>query len=260
MLELQKLTKHFGHHLPALNKVSLRLNKGEFCIVIGANGSGKSTLLKTISGEVLPSEGKLYLDKIELTQMSVHQRASLISSVIQDPNKGTIGEMSLLENLSLSTQRTKKAGYSLYIKEKSLLKERLASLKLGLEQYLDKPMNMLSGGQKQLIATLMATLNKPALLLLDEHCSALDPKTHQQIMTYTHETIRQSNISTLMITHHLPDALKYGQRLIMLHKGRVVLDLKEEQKKALSLPTLLKYFHSYDHHIESACEQGETIC
>lgn len=251
MLALENISKSFFMARPALDNISLRLNRRDFCVVIGHNGSGKSTLFKTIGGEITPDKGGISINQQDITQLKIHERAKFISSVLQDTTKGTIPEMTLLENLSLSLLRAKKASFGLFKKEIQPLKEKIASMGLDLEHYLHEPLASLSGGQRQLVAIMMATLAKPELLLLDEHCSALDPKTHAQVMAYTDKMIKEQGLTALMITHNLSDAIEYGNRLIMLSQGKIVLALDATQKKTLTIPKLLDVFHR---------SQGETLC
>lgn len=244
MLQLKNLSKSFSSDCkPILQNLSLYLKEGDFCVLLGNNGSGKSTLLKTISGEYTADSGKIVLNQKEITPLSMDKRATFISSVSQDVNKGTVQELTLLENLSLSLMRGKKASFFSFARTKNALQEKIASFNLGLEHHINTPLMALSGGQKQIIATVMATLCRPQLLLLDEHCSALDPKAQSLLMDFTAKIIQQQNITTLMITHHLQDALTYGNRLIMINNGKVIIDMDHQQKKALSHSKLLSLFH-----------------
>ncbi len=243
MLKLHKITKSFPLVFePILKDISLELKEGDFAVLIGSNGSGKTTLFKTISGEYLPDIGQILLDNCDITRLPTYKRAKLISSVSQDVTKGTIQEMSVLENMALSHMRDKKSSFKSYKKLLPLLKEEIISLKLGFEKYLDTPLAALSGGQRQLIATIMAMSSHPALLLLDEHCSALDPKTQETLMAYTNKSILEQNKTALMITHNIKDVLAYGNRLLMLHQGKIVADLDASQKQKLSLNDLLHMF------------------
>ncbi len=247
MLCLKNISKSFPSVFePVLKNINLELKTGDFCVVIGSNGSGKSTLIKTVSGEYSSDSGTLFLNNQNITNLSLHKRAKFISSVAQDVSKGVVQEMTLLENLALSQKRGYPATYSFYKRQSEFLREKVASLGLGLENYLHTPLSQLSGGQRQMIATLMATLNSPPLLLLDEHCSALDPKTQSMVMEYTADIINKQNITALMITHHLGDAIRYGNRLLMLHQGAVVLDVQDAQKQTLKISTLLDLFHRYE--------------
>jgi putative ABC transport system ATP-binding protein len=245
MLQVNNIVKSFSSLTqPVLNGISLELAVGDFCVIVGSNGSGKSTLMKTLSGEHVVDSGKITLQNKDITHHPIHRRARLISSVSQDVAKGTIQEMTLLENLCLSHLRGLKAHFRSFQHHAKSLKEKIASLDLGLEQYLHQPMSALSGGQRQMIATVMACLSSPKLLLLDEHICALDPKTQTKIMAFTADMIAKYHMTTLMITHQLSDAIHYGNRLIMLNKGNIVLDLNQEQKKAMTVPRLLDLFHA----------------
>ncbi|MBN9288316.1 MAG: hypothetical protein BGO43_09270 [Gammaproteobacteria bacterium 39-13] len=247
MLQLKQLSKSFSSSFkPILSEFSLTLKKGDFCVLLGSNGSGKSTLLKALSGEYTLDSGTILLDQQVITSLPIHARASFISSVSQDIARGTVQELTLLENLSLSLKRGKKASFSPFSRQRQYLCHQIAALNLGLEQYLDTPLSALSGGQKQMIATVMATLCQPKLLLLDEHCSALDPKAQSMLMAFTARMVQEHQITTLMITHNLNDALNYGNRLIMLHEGNIVVDMNDKQKRAASISQLLNMFHTYE--------------
>ena len=236
MLKISNIYKTFsGNCSPVLNGVSLELVSGDFCVLIGSNGSGKSTLLKSIDAEYKLDKGKIVTDS-----------NALIASVSQDINKGTIAEMTLLENMVLSGLLGKKASFTFYQKKIEEIKLLIQELGMGLEAYIDKPLNILSGGQRQMIATLMAISSKPDILLLDEHTSALDPKTQDLLMKYTANAINENNITSIMITHKLNDALCYGNRLIMLHQGQIVFDVKNKEKEALTIDDLLSLFHQYE--------------
>lgn len=244
---LHNITKSFmGQIEPILKNISLELIPGEFCIVIGNNGSGKSTLLKSIAGEYSLDSGKIVIDDIDISLFSAAKRAKFMSSVTQDLNKGTVSEMTLLENIALSLMRGKNADLSFYSKSAYEVRDIVQKLGIGLEQYLHFPLKNLSGGQRQMIATLMAICSKPKILPLDEHTSALDPKMQRELMQYIAYAIKTENITTIMVTHKLNDAICYGHRLIMLHKGCIVLDLKDNQKQSLKLEDLLKLFHQYE--------------
>jgi putative ABC transport system ATP-binding protein len=235
MLNLINVTKRFSEGKPALQEINLSLAPGEFCIIIGSNGSGKSTLMRCISGQYIIDSGKIEIDK-----------KSLISSVSQDINKGTIPEMTLLENVVLSKLPGKKASFNFYKSHENQVISLVKELNLGLESYINRPLSQLSGGQRQMIATLMAITSKPSILLLDEHTSALDPKMQNILMDYTAKNIAQHKITSLMITHKLDDAIKYGNRLIMLHMGKIVLDINKEDKAKLDVNSLLNLFHQYE--------------
>lgn len=245
MLELQKVIKSFsGNFNPVLKGINLDLLPGDFCIVIGSNGSGKSTLMKCISGEYSFDSGNIVVPK-ELS----------IACVTQDINKGTIAEMTLLENMMLSKLYNKKAKFKFYSNFTREAIEAVKELGVDLAKYIDDPLGNLSGGQRQMIATIMAINSKPDILLLDEHTSALDPKAQNFIMDYTIKNIEKNKITTMMITHKFDDAIAYGNRLIMLHQGEIVFDLKGDEKKKLSVEQLLQIFHQY----EDLSLRGENV-
>jgi putative ABC transport system ATP-binding protein len=232
MLEINNITKSFhGVFEPVLKGVDLSLKEGEFCTLIGANGSGKSTLLRIISGEHMADSGRI-------------RRNGDISQVVQDVNKGTIPSMTMLENIALSRMKTPR--FSFYKRHKNEIVDKIKSLNIGLEKFVDQPLGVLSGGQRQTIATLMAVNSGGKILLLDEHTSALDPKMQVMLMEYTAKSVREHGLTTLMITHNLDDAVKYGDRLIMMHKGRIVLDVKGRKKSELKIPSLLEMFHKFE--------------
>lgn len=244
---IQGISKSFAGQVEAtLKNITLELAPGEFCIVIGSNGSGKSTLLKSIAGEYTLDAGKITIADQNITVSSAAKRAKLISSVTQDLNNGTVSAMTLLENIVLSLMRGKNADLTFYKTKKQQVLDIVQKLGIGLEQYLDCPLQNLSGGQQQMVATLMAICSKPQVLLLDEHTSALDPKMQKELMQYTANAVLEEQITTLMVTHKLNDAICYGNRIIMMHKGSIVLDLKGKQKQKLKLEDLLKLFHQYE--------------
>lgn len=245
MLQVNQLVKTYANNdSPILNNVSLSLAPGDFCVIIGSNGSGKSSLLKAISGECRLDSGKIYLNNQDITSQSYQARADRISSVSQNTALGTIGQMTLMENLILSRLQGEKAKFTLINRQDPKLRQKVLELNPLLESYLDKPLECLSGGQRQMVATIMATLNRPQLLLLDEHCSALDPKSQKIVMAFTAAMIEKHQITALMVTHDLADALHFGNRLIMLHNGRLVLDANEKQKKAFTIASLLSLFQT----------------
>ncbi len=244
MLTISKLHKSFPLRAePVLDGINLSLEPGEFCVLIGSNGSGKSTLLKTILGEHRPDSGEIYLRESKISNMPLHDRTALISSVVQDISKGTIGEMTLLENMVLSYLRGKSPTSKFYDIYAHKMHQIIAELKIGLEKYLHHKIASLSGGQRQIIATLMAMLSDIRLLLLDEHTSALDPRTGRLLMEYTSNKIRSSNITTLMVTHNFQDAVDYGDRVIMLHHGKIAFDIKGHAKNMLTKEHLMNMFH-----------------
>lgn len=230
MLKISNLSKSFaGNSNPTLSGIDLDLSLGDFCIVIGGNGCGKSTLLRCISQEY----------EIDSGSISKHN----IASVVQDVSRGSIAEMTCLENMVLSYIKNRSASFTFYKKHEDEMKLKLKELGMGLESFINKPLSSLSGGQRQIIATLMAIISKPDILLLDEHTSALDPKTEKKLMEYTVAKILQENITTIMVTHKLEDAVKYGNRLIMLHKGKIILDVKGDDKYSLNVDDLFKLFY-----------------
>lgn len=232
----------------ALNDLSLEVKKGEFVTVIGSNGSGKTTLMNIIAGTFPPDVGTISIDGTDVTRLLEHKRAAFVGRVFQDPMLGTCPNMSMEENLSLAFRRGKKQtlrwGFS---KENlSLYKEKLADLNLKLEDRLPSKVGLLSGGQRQALTLIMATLNNPKLLLLDEHTAALDPKTAKIVLDITAKIIASQKITTIMITHNMRDAIKYGSRLIMLSEGRIILDISGEEKQNLTIEQLLKKFDKTD--------------
>jgi putative ABC transport system ATP-binding protein len=244
MLQLQNINKSFPQMTtPALKNINLQFQEGEYCVILGSNGSGKSTLLKIISGEYRTDSGKILLAGKNISKKQVHERAALISSVAQDITKGTIQEMTLLENISLSKMRGAKGRFKFFKDNAEQIIESVKLLELNLEQFLDSNMSNLSGGQRQAIATLMAVSPAPNLLLLDEHTSALDPRSKEKIMTFTNNFIKQHRITSLMITHNIDDAIKYGNRLIIMHHGEVAFDVDGEEKHKLTSKDLLNTLH-----------------
>lgn len=244
MLKLLNVTKLFsGCFEPVLKSVNLELKNGDFCVLIGSNGSGKSTLIGAIAGQHEIDDGKIIIDGRDMTGKD---RSHLIATVIQDVNKATIPQMTLLENVALSKMRGKRAKFSFYKSFEQEISSLVKELGIGLESYINKPLSSLSGGQRQMIATLMAISSKPQILFLDEHTSALDPKSQNMLMQYSARAINQHCITTIMVTHKLDDAIKYGNRLIMLHKGRIVFEVSGAKKSALTVSELLAIFHKYE--------------
>ena len=248
MLELKELYKTFNpgtiNAKTALNGLSLTLNDGDFVTVIGGNGAGKSTMLNAVAGVWPVDCGKIIIDGVDVTRLSEHQRAAYIGRVFQDPMTGTAATMQIEENLALAARRGQRRGLSWGVtkEEKEQYRELLGGLGLGLESRLTTKVSTLSGGQRQALTLLMATLKRPKLLLLDEHTAALDPKTAAKVMELTDRIVREGQLTTLMITHNMRDAIQYGNRLIMLHDGHVILDIAGEEKKKLTVPDLLEQF------------------
>ncbi|NLM12522.1 MAG: ABC transporter ATP-binding protein [Epulopiscium sp.] len=228
----------------ALRNVTVTLEEGDFVTLIGGNGAGKSTLLNSIAGVFPIDKGSIVIDGVDVTKLSEHKRASLLGRVFQDPMMGTAANMWIEENLALAFRRGKKRTlkWGITHKERMMYKELLEPLGLGLENRLTTKVGLLSGGQRQALTLLMATLKRPKLLLLDEHTAALDPKTAQKVLELSDQFIKEGNLTTLMITHNMRDAIKYGNRLIMMHDGHIILDIKGEEKKKLTVENLLERF------------------
>ncbi|MBQ6714414.1 MAG: ATP-binding cassette domain-containing protein [Clostridia bacterium] len=248
MLEITNLQKTFNagtiNAKTALSGLNLTLNDGDFVTVIGGNGAGKSTLLNAIAGVWKPDFGTISIDGVNVTNMPEHKRAAFLGRVFQDPMKGTAPDMEIAENLSIAARRGTKRKLIRGIKkgERSEYKKLLATLELGLEDRLSAKVGLLSGGQRQAVTLLMATLKKPKLLLLDEHTAALDPKTASKVLEITDKLVTENNLTTLMITHNMHDAIKYGNRLIMMHEGKIIIDVSGEDKKKLTIKELLGLF------------------
>lgn len=227
-----------------LDHIDLTINPGEFVTVVGGNGAGKSTLFNSIAGTLPLTSGKIRINDLEVTRKAEEDRAKYIARVFQDPKMGTAPRMTVAENLLLAEKR---GAHRLLVPRK--INDRKAhygrlcqKIGNGLENHLDTPTGNLSGGQRQALSLLMATLTEPELLLLDEHTAALDPKTSKNLMQLTNEMVTAQNLTCLMITHHMEDALEYGNRLILMKKGRIAKDLDTQQKKQLTLPELLLFF------------------
>ena len=248
MLKVDHIYKTFNpgtvNEKVALNGVHLELAPGDFVTVIGGNGAGKSTLLNCVAGVYTPEEGKIYIDGQDVTALSEYKRAKYIGRVFQDPMMGTAATMQIEENLALAARRGKKRTLRPGItqKEREEYKEQLKILELGLEDRLTAKVGLLSGGQRQALTLLMATLQQPKLLLLDEHTAALDPKTAAKVLDATERIVSRNNLTTLMITHNMRDAINYGNRLIMMYDGRIVVDVSGEEKKHLTVEQLLNLF------------------
>jgi putative ABC transport system ATP-binding protein len=248
MLEIKDIYKTFNagtiNEKRALQGVSLHLKPGDFVTVIGGNGAGKSTLMNSVSGAYAVDEGKIYIDGKDVTHLPEHKRAQYIGRVFQDPMMGTAATMQIEENMALAARRGKLRTLRPGITkaERAEYKEMLKTLDLGLEERMTSKVGLLSGGQRQALTLLMATLKKPKLLLLDEHTAALDPKTAAKVLEVTEKIVSRENLTTLMITHNMRDAIAYGNRLIMMYDGRVVVDVSGEEKKNLTVEQLLNLF------------------
>lgn len=248
MLKIRNISKTFHaatiNEKTALQHLSLTLQDGEFVSVIGSNGAGKSTLLNAIAGTFLIDQGSLEMDGIDFTQLSEAKRAAFLGRVFQDPMMGTASELWIEENLALANRRGERRGLSRAItrQEREHFKQLLKELDLGLEDRLTSKTGLLSGGQRQALTLLMAVLKKPKLLLLDEHTAALDPKTAAKVMAISNHFIREEQLSVLMVTHNMKDAIANGNRLIMMNNGEIILDVNGREKQALTVEDLLLAF------------------
>lgn len=248
MLDLINVRKTFNpktvNEKIALNGVDLHLENGDFVTMIGGNGAGKSTTLNAIAGVWPIDEGQIILDGRDLTHLPEHRRAAMLGRVFQDPMTGTAANMQIEENLALAARRGQKRTLRIGITraERDDYRERLKTLGLGLEDRMTTKVGLLSGGQRQALTLLMATLKKPQLLLLDEHTAALDPRTAEKVLHLTRDVIAANSLTAMMVTHNMRDAIAYGNRLIMMHEGRIILDIKGEEKKNLTVEMLLEQF------------------
>ena len=249
MLELSHVSKTFNagtvNEKRALCDLSLTLADGEFATIVGSNGAGKSTLFNAIAGMFYVDDGILRLDGRDITFLPPHKRSRRIGHLFQDPLKGTAPHMTIEENLAVAYLRAPEKHKQLRRvsrKDREFFRDALAQLDMGLEERMNTPVGLLSGGQRQALTLLMATLRKPKLLLLDEHTAALDPKTAAKVMELTERMVTEEKLSALMITHNMRDAIRYGNRLIMLHAGRIILDISGQEKKELTVPELLEMF------------------
>ena len=248
MLELQNITKVFYpgtvNEKIALDDLSLTLNDGDFVTVIGGNGAGKSTMQNIISGVFRPEKGKILIDGTDVTELPEYKRAKYLGRVFQDPSMGTAADMQIEENLALASRRGKRRTLRSGItkREREEYKRLLSELDLGLESRMTAKVGLLSGGQRQALTLLMATLKKPRLLLLDEHTAALDPKTAAKVLETTDKIVNSEHLTTLMITHNMRDAIAHGNRLIMMNAGHVIYDVAGEEKKHLTVQDLLAKF------------------
>ena len=248
MLDLINVHKTFNpgtiNEKVALDGVNLHLDDGDFCTIIGGNGAGKSTTLNLIAGVFPADQGNIILDGVDITRLPEHKRAKYLGRVFQDPMMGTAATMGIEENLALANRRgqrrTLRPGITAQEREK--FRKQLAALGLGLEDRMTSKVGLLSGGQRQALTLLMATLKKPRLLLLDEHTAALDPKTADKVLQITEEIVARDKLTTLMVTHNMKHAIQYGNRLIMMDAGKVVVDIRGEEKKNLTVRDLLEKF------------------
>lgn len=248
MLEVRSISKTFNpgtiNEKKALTNVSLTLNDGDFCTVIGGNGAGKSTLLNAIAGVWPVDIGHIFIDGTDVSALSEHKRARYLGRVFQDPMTGTAADMQIYENMALAARRGKKRGlrWGVTHNDREVYTKLVKSLNLGLEDRMTVKVGLLSGGQRQALTLLMATMNKPQLLLLDEHTAALDPKTAAKVLESTDRIVNENHLTTLMVTHNMKDAITHGNRLIMMNDGNIIYDVSGEEKKNLHVSDLLKKF------------------
>lgn len=250
MLILKNVKKIFNNN-SAFEKtlyesLNLTIKKGDFVTILGSNGAGKSTLFKLINNTLKAENGSIHLNNDNIINIEAHKVSNRISTVVQDPKVGTIGSMTVFENLSMAELKGKKLSLRFCINKKKLTeyKSLLKQFDLGLENKMDHKVSSLSGGQRQVLSLLMATLHTPKLLLLDEHTAALDPKTSEKVMTITQNIVDDKNLTCMMITHKLDDALNFGNRLIMIHEGEILLDINREEKSQMTINSLLDKYRN----------------
>ena len=262
MLDLKGVKKTFNPgsitEKKALQGIDFHLNDGDFVTIIGGNGAGKSTLLNAIAGVWPIDEGSIHLAGQDVTAVPEHKRAALLGRVFQDPMTGTAANMQIEENLALAARRGKKRGLGWEVtkEERAKYHDMLVSLALGLEDRLSAKVGLLSGGQRQALTLMMATMVKPKLLLLDEHTAALDPKTAAKVLEITDKVINENKLTALMITHNMSDAIKHGNRLIMMNEGKIVYDVSGEEKKNLTVEDLMKKFSEVGGHFSDRAILG----
>ncbi len=248
MLEIKNIHKTFNkgtiNEKKALDGVDLNLNPGDFVTIIGGNGAGKSTALNAVAGTWLVDEGKIVIDGVDITRLPEHKRAVYLGRVFQDPMTGTASTMSIEENMAIAARRGQRRGlrWGISRKEREEFKKKLGALGLGLEERISTKVGLLSGGQRQAVTLLMAAVKKPKLLLLDEHTAALDPKTAKKVLEISDKIIEENQLTAMMVTHNMKDAIAHGNRLIMMHEGRVIYDVSGEEKRQLHVSDLLKKF------------------
>lgn len=248
MLTLTNITKRFFpgtvNERVALDDLTLTLHEGDFVTVIGSNGAGKSTMLNVVAGRYLPEGGRVVIDGADVTRMPEHRRARWVARVFQDPMAGTSPHLTIEENLAIAFERGKRRGLGMAVTKpkRAIFREALTTLELGLEDRLEMRVGMLSGGQRQALSLLMATYAQPSILLLDEHTAALDPSRAELITRLTGEAVARHRLTTLMVTHNMHQAIELGNRLIMMHEGRIVLEVDEAEKKTITAERLLEEF------------------
>jgi len=248
MVKLEDIRKIFAKgtidEKVAIDRISLHIKKGDFVTIIGSNGAGKTTLLNLTSGTFFPDEGEIFITGSRVTQLAEHRRAKYLGRIFQDPLMGTASSMTIEENFAMADLRGQRRGLRRGVAKarREHYREILKMLGLGLEDRLKDTVSLLSGGQRQSLTLLMVTLSLPKLLLLDEHTAALDPKTAQKVMDLTQKIVEENNLTTVMVTHNMPQAIRYGNRMIMLHEGKVQFDIKGEEKKALTVEEVVRRF------------------
>ena len=250
MLKLEHISKTFNpgtvNEKKALSGLSLHLEPGDFVTIVGSNGAGKSTLFNAIAGGFYVDEGSITLAGEDITFQPEYRRSRVLGRLFQDPMRGTAPHMTIEENLALAYLRTAKHQHAFFSRtskaDRALFRDQLARLEMGLEDRMGQPVGLLSGGQRQALTLLMATLVPPKLLLLDEHTAALDPKTALKVLTLSAKIVEENHLTTMMITHNMKDAIKYGNRLIMMHEGHIIYDVSGDEKKNLQVSDLLAKF------------------
>lgn len=249
MLVMERVNKYFFRNSPderwAIRNLNLQVERGEFATIVGSNGAGKTTLLNIISGSYFPDEGKVAIDGMDVTYLPPHRRAVYLGRVFQNTFQGTAPSLTIEENLAIAYLKGKPKGIRIALQERmrKVFREKLAEIGLGLEKRLKDRVGLLSGGQRQALALLMATLSQPKILLLDEHTANLDPKTGEIIMELTTKLVRESHLTTLMVTHNLQDALSFGNRTLMMDEGEVVLDVAGKEREKMTIQELLEQFN-----------------
>ncbi|MBI9110427.1 ABC transporter ATP-binding protein [Maridesulfovibrio ferrireducens] len=250
MLTIQKAVKTFNpnsvNEVQALREIDLEVDKGDFITIIGSNGAGKSTFLNSIAGSFILSSGKIIINNQDVTSWPEHKRAANLGRVFQDPLLGTCTSLTIEQNMALALKRGKRRGlgFGVRAKDKIIFREQLSTLGLGLENRLTDQVGLLSGGQRQALTMIMATMTRPDILLLDEHTAALDPKTGKKILEITETVVSRDNLTTLMVTHNMNQAINMGNRLIMFHQGAIILDISGKEKTGLKVEDLLERFYS----------------
>ncbi len=252
MIRLENITQVFNrgtvNENTALRNISLRVNEGDFITIVGSNGAGKSTLFNSIGGSFFPTQGDLFFNDTKITRMPEYQRAKYIGRIFQNPLLGTASNMSLEDNMVICSKKGMKGlKITLNSRTRDLFREELKVLDMGLENRLDDNLGLFSGGQRQALTLLMTVLSNPALILLDEHTAALDPKNAEIVLNLTDRFIRERKLTAMMVTHNMSHAIKFGNRLLMMHKGQIIFDIAGEEKKNLTVDGLVKRFYDVSH-------------